>query len=879
MIVCPSIDRAQCRCSLRAPLMASLLTLFILLLPGTGGEALGQSAQTSATPTSGPKPPERTERMDSALGEDQRTGLIDPRIALGGRRLPGPQLDGTVLLHNQWSLRPAGNQLELGDFPVNIAMHPSKDFAAVLCAGQSTHEVIIVDTKDREIVCRSVIPQGFFGVTFDRAGSRVFASGAEYEIVHAFDFQDGQLGTHTEIPIVDPKSEFVPAGMTTSFDDKTLYVCGSWGDKLAIVDIDRTRTTTNSQRQFVDLPKDSFPYVPLLSSDGKTLYVSLWGASSIAVIDLQSLSVRATWKTPSHPTEMVLTPDNATLFVACSNSNQVADIDTATGETRQLISVSLHPNSPPGSAPQSLALSPDAKTLYVASANNNAVAVVDVATPGEAESEGFIPTGWYPTGVRAYGDGIFYLSGRGLSPKSNRFGPRPGVKVNEGVREYIAGLYKGSLGYVRKISESSLKKLTADAVNSAPLRSDFTALGSPERGNPVPAKLGDPSPIKYCIYVIKENRTYDQVFGDMPEGNGDASLCLFGEDVTPNQHALSREFVLLDNFYVNAEVSANGHEWTMGAYCTDFVENVWRLTYRKQAPNRKLTYPAEGAFDAATPAGGYLWDKCFEAGVTFRTYGEWVRREKDGQLKPNAKALEGHFDPEYEPYNLEYPDVKRAERFLAELKRYELAGDMPRMQVVRLGNDHTMGTRRDKPTPRAMVAENDLAVGTLIEGLSKSKFWAQTAVFVLEDDAQNGSDHVDAHRSTALVISPYSRSRGVDSTMYSTCSMLRTMGLILGTKPMSQYDASAMPMFNCFNIKPDTTPYTLRPARIDINEKNQQAAWGAQVSEDMDFAEADAADDLLLNEIVWRSVKGPDSAMPAPVRATFFFARRELDDD
>jgi hypothetical protein len=293
------------------------------------------------------------------------------------------------------------------------------------------------------------------------------------------------------------------------------------------------------------------------------------------------------------------------------------------------------------------------------------------------------------------------------------------------------------------------------------------------------------------IYIIKENRTYDQVFGDLPQGNGDAKLCLFPDHVTPNHHKLARDFVLLDNFYAEAEVSADGHEWSMGAYASDFVEKTWPLNYGHNRP-RKFPYPAEGNFPIAFPANGYLWDRAREAGVTYRSYGEFVilGTPVDKPITTKIKTLEGHIDPWYRGFDLDYPDTKRAERFISELKKFEDAGDMPRLQIVRLGNDHTQGVSRGKRTPTAYVADNDLAFGQILEAVSHSRFWPETAVFVVEDDAQNGPDHVDAHRTIALVLSPYAKRGVVDSTMYSTSSMLRTIELI--EAPHREIHAAAM---------------------------------------------------------------------------------------
>jgi hypothetical protein len=346
--------------------------------------------------------------------------------------------------------------------------------------------------------------------------------------------------------------------------------------------------------------------------------------------------------------------------------------------------------------------------------------------------------------------------------------------------------------------------------------------------------------------------------------------------VTPNHHKLARQFVLLDNFYVEGEVSADGHQWSMAAYATDFIEKVWPLNYRG-SPLRKLSaYPSEGVFAAMEqPAGGYLWDRAAEAGVSYRSYGEWIDNgSRPGQPgKARVKALEGHFDPLYRGFDMDYPDQKRADRFLDELARFEKEGEMPRLTILRLPNDHTSGTRVGKPTPTAYVADNDLALGRVVEAVSKSKFWKDTAIFVLEDDAQNGPDHVDAHRSVALVISPYTKRGHVDSTMYSTSSLLRTMELILSLKPMSQFDAAARPMYHSFQNKLDLSAYEHVPAQTDLQETNKATAWGAQLSETFDLTKEDLADDLLFNEVIWRSVKGPDVPMPAPVRAAFVAPR------
>lgn len=803
-------------------------------------------------------------------------GLADEKP---GRVLPGMQLDGKVQLPTQWSLKPVGKQVGLGDFPVNIAVHPSGDYAAILHAGFGEHEVVIVDLKKDKVVSRVAIPQAFYGLLWDAAGKRLFVSGGEHEVVHRFDFKDGYLSEHVEIAIVEPKSEFVPAGMALSADGKVLYVAGAWGDKIAAL----LPGDPPGEPAFLELQADDYPYGLLTSADGQRLYVSLWGRGAVVVFDIKSGDIVDTWTTPAHPTEMLFGPEEKTLFVACANSNSVAVIDLKEKKVREVITSSLYPNAPVGSTPNSMALSPDGRALIVANADNNNLAVFDVSLPGKAKSLGFIPVGWYPTSVRFHGkeNRILVANGKGLGSKANAQGPKPGSDLPPTLREYIGGLFKGALSIIPPPSPADMAKHTKTAYECSPLLAEQAPRNAErEKDNPIPAKVGDPSPIKYCIYIVKENRTYDQVFGDVPEGNGDKNLCIFPENTTPNHHALVREFVLLDNFYVESEVSADGHEWSMAAYATDFTEKTWPLTYRGGLG--KLKYPSEGQVgNVASSAGGYIWDRCEEAKVSFRSYGEFINNAKKAGEKatPRLKSLEGRFDPEYHGYDLEYADVKRAARFISELQRFEEAGEMPRMQIVRLPNDHTVGAVVGKPTPTAMVADNDLALGQMIEAISQSKFWKETAIFVVEDDAQNGSDHVDAHRTVALVVSPYTKREHVDSHMYSTASMLRTMELILGLKPMTQFDAAALPMYDSFQAKPDLTPYKHRPANVSLTALNGRSAWGAALSAKMDFSKEDAADDLLLNEVVWRSVRGPKSVMPPPVRASFVFTGPDEDDE
>ena len=855
--------------------------------------------------------------LAACVSQNEMASLEKPASAARLSERPGQKSDHSILLPNQWSLRPAGRQIDLGDFPVNIALHPGGKFAAILHSGHGQHEIIVINILAEQVVSHTPLEEAFYGIEFSRDGLQLFSSGAGSEVIHSFSFADGQLQNHRPIALRDAKIRGVPAGLALNNDASRLYIANVWGHRISQLDLPTEKNveeislgatnvvvTSNLARPPSD-PElaaatkraeanldptqvtDPFPYACRLDEKKQRLYVSLWAQAVVAVIDLKSSRIIARWPTQEHPNEMLLTRDGKFLYAANANRNTVTVFDTAAGKSIETIFAAMFPEALPGSTPNSLALTPDEKTLFVANACNNNLAVFDVAIPGKSKSLGFIPVGWYPTSVRVSPDGkkLLVANGKGLSSKANPNGPQPGRRLPAGtVLEYIGGLFKGTLSVIDLPARNDFARWmtahTAEAYRCLPRKV------SPENipslaGNPVPRQVGQASPIKYVIYIIKENRTYDQVLGDMPQGNGDPNLCLFGERVTPNHHKLAREFVLFDNFYVDAEVSADGHEWSMGAYATDFVEKFWPMSYGHNKKHGKYPYPAEGKIAIAEPASGYLWDKAAEAGVSYRSYAEFVIGGKtSADLNTvRLKTLQGHFDPRYRVFDLDYPDVKRAERFISELKRFEQEGDMPRLQIARLGNDHTVGTSVGKLTPTALVGDNDLALGRVVDAVSHSKFWPQTAIFVLEDDAQNGPDHIDAHRSPAFVISPYTRRGSVDSTMYSTTSLLRTIELILGLKAMTQFDSAAMPMYNAFQSTPDARPYEALPANVDLNERNGRMAWGSERARKMDFSREDAADDLLLNEMIWRSIRGSNHPMPPPTRAAFVFAREKSDDD
>jgi YVTN family beta-propeller protein len=822
----------------------------------------------------------------------------EPALSPTSRLLPGLQPDRSILLPTQWSLRPVGRQVDLDNFPVNIAVHPQGDYAAVLHSGYGPHVVSIVDLRIAMVVSSVTLPTTFYGICFSPSGKRLLVSGGESDLIYRFHFSAGRLSRQEAIELPRGAKAAAPTGMAYSRDGKSLLVACCLGHVLKSIAL-----SDPSLQQSIDLPADSFPYAVLPAENSDRLFVSLWGKAAVAVVDSKSSAVEATWPAAAHPTEMVLSPDESLLYVACADSNSVVVLDAKTGQQVEVIGTALYPRGPGGCTPMSLALAPNGKTLWVANADANNLAVIDVSERGESRSLGFVPVGWYPTSVRLTPDAdrVLVANGKGVIPKANPQGPSPMKKKEDRDVQYIAGLLRGTLSLIPMPRPRDMPKLTRTAYSCSPLKADAApnrrglgarseeqganvtpSLEGEEGDNPIPAKVGRPSPIKHCIYIIKENRTYDQVLGDVRAGNGDPSLCLFPDKITPNEHALARQFVLLDNFYVDGEVSANGHEWSTAAYANDWVEKVWPQVYRRGdthsgEEDRGFPYPSQGHTVIGCAASGYIWDRCREAGVEYRNYGEFIENaDTPGQPgKARVKALEGHFDPLYRAFDLDYSDQRRADRFIEELHRFETEGKLPALSIVWLPNDHTSGTALGKPTPAAYVADNDLALGRIVEAVSHSKFWKETAIFVLEDDAQNGPDHVDAHRSIAFVISPYTKRRAVDSNMYSTSSMLRTMELILGLKPMTQFDAAALPMYAVFQAKADLTPYEYTHAHVDLNDRNSVASWGAAESGKMDFRDADAADDRALNEIIWRSVRGSDRPMPPPVHAAFVWPNRE----
>jgi phospholipase C len=623
------------------------------------------------------------------------------------------------------------------------------------------------------------------------------------------------------------------------------------------------------------------PYRILFHPSGKTFYVSSWADGSVGQYDTNTGNQLANTRVGAHTTDMIWREGEvedapnikARLFVSASNTNNVYALGVSeSGELSRLetINLALTPNQPMGSTPSGLALSADGSKLFVACSDANAVGIVDISQP-HSQVLGFVPSGWYPTTAFVLPDGRFgVLNGKGLGSFANPKGPNPMVEVvrsHEGIRndQYVATMQRGTVQLVDYPSDQKLEDYTREVLANSPYRDEKLEDPGTPANNPIRAN----GPIKHVIYVIKENRTYDQVLGDMKQGNGDASITLFGAAVTPNFHKLASEFVLLDNFYENADVSADGHNWATAAIAPDYTQRIWPSEYA----NRNKNYGFEGTEPANSPPAGYLWTNASQAGISMRNYGEWTVEQKlasgDSDVKVNDPVLEKVSNKDYPPYNLDYPDVERAEVFITELKTFESSGRMPQLLIVRMGNDHTSGTTPGKIAPLSAVADNDQGVGMLVEAVSKTRFWNETAIFVIEDDAQNGPDHVDSHRAPAFVISPWVKKGTVNSTMYTQASVLRTMELILGMHPMTTYDAGARPMFSVFNNAATLGAYTLEKPQTPLDQRNPAKSPTAARSLKMNFKEADDVNEDELNAILWAAIKGPGVPMPPPVRSRF----------
>lgn len=783
---------------------------------------------------------------------------------------PGP-IEGGYHLPNGWRITPIGKSIPTEDLILNIQPSPDGKVMVAEHGGYNPHGLVVIDAKTDEVVQRIRLRNSWFGMAWRPDGTKLYVSGGnnkakegEGAAIYEFEYKDGRL---SDMPVRNLRETVAPteiywAGVAHHPQKDLLFAANRTANNIVVFN---TATGEIAKRIKTELT----PCDTVFGRDGAKLYVSNWSSNSISVIDTASLEVIGTIGVGDNPSDMVIHPDGR-LFVCCANDNTVMAIDTATDKKIETVVTSLYPNAPEGSTPNALALDAEGETLYVANADNYNVCVIDVEERGESSVLGFVPTGWYPSAVAVSpDDGRLYVgNAKGNGSYSNIRGPHSPLPEGEEGKGTIKTFMKGSISVI-DIPENKgrLRELTKQVYANCPYSDDLLAQAKPNTGaeSVIPRSVGAGSKIKHVIYIIKENRTYDQVLGDMGKGNSDPRLTIFGRDVTPNHHAIAEQFVLFDNLYCDAEVSTDGHQWSNAAYATDYTEKLWPASYGGHSDQPRAP--------AMVPASGYLWDQCSRKGLTYRNYGEFASRQSEGDAMTaleGATSLVGHVCPTYKSWGTR--DYENAAEFIKEFDEYERHFDdpdpakrLPNLIVMALPEDHTRGTKPGEFTPRAAVASNDYGLGLILERVSHSRYWPELALFAIEDDAQDGPDHVDARRTVGLAASPYIRRGTVDSTLYTTSAMLRTIELLLGLQPMSQYDAAATPMYASFGDTPDLTPYTHIKPSIDLQERNLATAWGAKESSEMDFSLYDLTPMFALNEILWKSIKGADSEMPLPI--------------
>ena len=792
---------------------------------------------------------------------------------IAGSNLFAQKLPSPVLLPNGWSISPAGTSFALGDLPLNISASKSNKYAAVTNNGQSIQSIQLIDVKKQKVIDSVTIPKSWYGLQFTSDDQWLYVAAGHDNKINKYLIKNDHLVLKDSIVLGAPwPNRIGPAGLALDEARNKMYVVTKEDMSLYIIDL-----STNKVSRRLGIEAEG--YMCILSPDNNELYISCWGCDQVLIYDL----VKNIWESPirvgDNPNEMIIQKSKQLLYVCNANDNSVSVIDLKSKQVIETLDAALYPNSPSGSTSNGLAIDEKNNQLYIANADNNCLAVFDVRIKGNSLSKGFIPVGWYPTNVKLINKQLWVANGKGFTSLPNPFGPSPlrkrdemihhgGISIDAKDVQYIGGMFKGTMSVIPPPSGKELLSYTRAVYQNSPYSLKKTAVADTlASGYPIPMRLGQKSPIKYVYYVIKENRTYDQVLADMEGGNGDTSLLLFGKNITPNQHAIAKEFVLLDNFYVNAEVSADGHNWSMGGYADDYLEKTWPTSYG----GRGGTYGGEGERDIANNKNGFIWNNCHRYGISYRTYGEFA----DGE-KPSIPILKNHFCPQFPGFDMSIRDTFRFNLWKKDFDSLLSIGQLPRFNTVRFGNDHTEGTRKGRPTPYALVADNDLAVGMFIEALAKSSIWNETAIFILEDDAQNGADHIDAHRSPAYIAGGFVKRNFVDHTAYTTVSVLRTIELILGMQPMTQYDAAATPMWRCFDSVARPINFKSIIPLVDLDEKNIANNEWQRRSELFDFAKEDTNNDLDFNKVLWHGLKG-NKPFPGPRRAAFIIPLTEED--
>ncbi|MGH7650228.1 MAG: SMP-30/gluconolactonase/LRE family protein [Gemmatimonadaceae bacterium] len=810
--------------------------------------------------------------------------LVLISLAIAGCGSPSPQVragiaaqepSGVRRLPTGATLDPAGTSYELGSMPLAMALTPEKDEIVVLLNGWREQGIQVVDRGTGRITQTIPLPAVFLGITFSPDGKSLYVSGGNQDVIYRFDWRKGAATLADSLMLATKRSGNrgikYPAGIGISPDGRMLYAAENLDDSLAVVDLATGRVV---QR----FGTERYPYGVAVAPDGN-VYVSAWGGWTVSVFSPTgngTLREDGRARVGRHPSGLALNGDGSRLFVASGSTDKIAVLDT---KTRRVISTLDDPSpagNGEGSTPNGLALSPDGARLFVAEADNNAVAVFDLSTGTSAVSTaagndrllGRVPVGWYPAAIAADGGQVLVVSAKGRGTAPNVGQVQPGQRHARSSPDYTLGQISGTLS----ILPSSIFS-AAEIVGYSQRVASANGWNAPSPARKYP-------PFEHVIYIIKENRTYDQVLGDLTQADGDSSLTFFPRAVSPNHHALAERFGIFDRFFVNAEVSPDGHNWSTAAYVTDYPEKTIPSNYS----NRGRTYDYEGGNrdsipedDVAAPSSGYLWNLADRAGITYRNYGEFVN-EPDEMTSmqpgsPPAKpvvytatkaALRAHTDSEYAGFALSVPDQVRFATWLKEFQQYVQSGQLPALEIIRLPNDHTSGASAGMPTPRAYMADNDLALGKLIEALSNSPFWRSTVVFVLEDDAQDGPDHVDSHRSPLLVISPYNRGK-VFHRFANTTDVLATIEDILGLGRMSQFDQYGRPLREIWETTPDLTPYRAITPSVPLTETNPRRGAMAKASKKLTLKKEDTSDEDLFNRILWTTIKG-DKPYPGTTR-------------
>ncbi len=780
-----------------------------------------------------------------------------------------------IQLPNGWALSPAGKSLPLGDLPLNMAISKSKKLMAVTNNGQSTQSIHLIDLIHDKIVDTITIDKSWLGIVFSPDEKSLFVSGGNDNWILQYSVSNQKLKLIDSIKLGDKwPNKISPTGMCIDASHQKLYVVTKDDDALYTINLANKKV---EQKTFLAAEA----YTCVLSPIKNELYISCWGGKKILVFSTTTNQVIKEIVVGTHPNDICITKNGKLLYVANAEDNSVSVVDLTTYKEVEVLNTALYPSAPAGSSTNGVALSENEKTLYIANADNNYLAVFDVSKKLESHSKGFIPVGWYPTAVKTVHGKIYVTNGKGFSSFPNPFGPNPykrkaqmayqqGLITSAEDEQYIGGLMQGTLSIINTPSDKQLGLYAKAVYENTPYTKEKELVSNAEAGSVIPQKIGQPSAIKHVFYIVKENRTYDQILGDMPAGNGDTSLALFGEKITPNQHALAKEFVLLDNFYVDGEVSADGHNWTLGGYANDYLEKNWVTSYGGRGGN----YDAEGTREIANNKNGFIWDFAKRAGVSYRTYGEFA-----DDYKPNLPVLKNHFCTYYTSWDQKIRDTTRVGQWKRDFDSLLAINAVPQLNTLRLINDHTEGMRLGRPSPYAHVADNDLAVGMFVEYLSKSPIWNESVVFIVEDDAQNGADHVDAHRSPAYLAGGFVKTGFVDHSMYSTSSVLKTIELILGMQPMSQYDAAANTLWKCFDKQPMHKGFITKPNQWDLNEKNTAFTAMQRKSELFNFKKEDSINDHDFNEVLWKGLKGEMATVPTPKRAAFLRIKQTKDKD